>query len=449
MEYAPTVRTPGRRRESPGSPARSGRDRRLRRGALAAPLPPSAEPADHRRLRGRDPRARSGSRSSPTTSPLAVAVVLLAAVRFEPAPTDVVFAVLITVGAITSRFRLRRVIPGAVLLVGAYLALNLVSAVDVGDPQRAVSFLAITFYVRVLRALAGRVRDLVGDRPPDHALLRRGGGRLGARLDASPCSCRSRDTTSSRGSGGPRACSRTRTSSGRSSCPAALIVLEEILTPRLFAGAASTKVLAVPRALALGVLFSYSRAAWLNLVVGLLVVLVIVSFRRGGGKQRGPRARRRARRASPRSRRSWRSPGRCRSSSSARRCRPTTPAASGRSPRASSGRCSTRSASARGSSSSAPTSRRTACTPARLAEEGVPGLVAILALMLATLGWALRERDPRARHLRDRLGRVARRLVRHPAQRRVRGHAALAPSLVRRGADLGRRLALRRARRPA
>ena len=78
---------------------------------------------------------------------LAVAVVLLAAVRFEPAPADVVFAVLITVGAITSRFRLRRVIPGAVLLVGAYLALNLVSAVGVADPQRAVSFFAITFYV--------------------------------------------------------------------------------------------------------------------------------------------------------------------------------------------------------------------------------------------------------------------------------------------------------------
>jgi hypothetical protein len=78
---------------------------------------------------------------------LAVAVVLLAAVRFEPAPTDVVFAILIAVGLITSRFRLRRVIPGAVLLVGAYLALNLVSAIAVADEQRAVSFFSITFYV--------------------------------------------------------------------------------------------------------------------------------------------------------------------------------------------------------------------------------------------------------------------------------------------------------------
>jgi O-antigen ligase len=37
--------------------------------------------------------------------------------------------------------------------------------------------------------------------------------------------------------------------------------------------------------LALGVLFSYSRAAWLNLVVGLLVMVVVFSFRRGAGRQ--------------------------------------------------------------------------------------------------------------------------------------------------------------------
>ena len=115
---------------------------------------------------------------------LAVAVVLLAAVRFEPAPADVVFAVLIIVGAITSRFRLRRVIPGAVLLVGAYLALNLISAVGAADPQRAVSLPRDHLLRGVLRALARRLRHLVGDRTPDHPLLRRGRGRLRARLHA-------------------------------------------------------------------------------------------------------------------------------------------------------------------------------------------------------------------------------------------------------------------------
>jgi O-antigen ligase len=37
-------------------------------------------------------------------------------------------------------------------------------------------------------------------------------------------------------------------------------------------------------ALTLGVLFSYSRAAWLNLVAGLAVMVVVTAFRRGGGR---------------------------------------------------------------------------------------------------------------------------------------------------------------------
>jgi O-antigen ligase len=64
--------------------------------------------------------------------------------------------------------------------------------------------------------------------------------------------------------------------------PAALIVLEEILSPRLLSWRRSAKVLAF-LALSLGVLFSYSRAAWLNLVVGLAMMVVVFSFRRGSG----------------------------------------------------------------------------------------------------------------------------------------------------------------------
>jgi hypothetical protein len=213
---------------------------------------------------------------------LAVAVVLLAAVRFEPAPTDVVFAVLIAVGFITSRFRLRRVIPGAVLLVGAYLALNLISAIAVADEQRAVSFFAITFYVacfglwlaaymtssaiarRITRcyvaaavasAIVATLALLVPF--PGHDLFTRIGRAEGLFKDPNVF--------------------------GPFLVPAALIVMEEILTPRLLRGRRTTKVLMF-LALSLGVLFSYSRAAWLNLVVGLLVVLVVVSFRRGGGR---------------------------------------------------------------------------------------------------------------------------------------------------------------------
>jgi O-antigen ligase len=214
---------------------------------------------------------------------LAVAVVLLAAVRFEPAPTDVVFAMLIVVGFVTSRFRLRRVIPGAVLLVGAYLAMNLVSAIAVADAQRAASFFAITFYVACFglwlaayvtsSSIAGRItRCYVAAAVasaivatlalllafPGHQLFTRIGRAEGLFKDPNVF--------------------------GPFLVPAALIVLEEILTPRLLRGRRATKMLMF-LALALGVLFSYSRAAWLNLVAGILVMLVIISFRRGGGRR--------------------------------------------------------------------------------------------------------------------------------------------------------------------
>jgi O-antigen ligase len=214
---------------------------------------------------------------------VATGVLLLAAVRFEPAPTDVVFAVAIAVAWATARFRLGRVVPGAPLLVGAFLALNLLSGVEAVNGGRAVSFLAITFYLAALglwlacyvssSQAAGRVArwyvaaavvsavvsTLALIVPfPGHHLFTRIGRAEGLFKDPNVF--------------------------GPFLVPAALIVLEEILSPRLLRGRRATKVLGF-LVLTLGVLFSYSRAAWLNLVLGLLVVLVVLAFRRGGGRR--------------------------------------------------------------------------------------------------------------------------------------------------------------------
>src|SRR5437764_6761596 len=80
---------------------------------------------------------------------VAIGVILLAAVRFQPAPTDIVFSVLMVVGLATGRLRLRGVSAGPVLLVGTFLALNLISAIGAVDGARAASFLGITIYVAV------------------------------------------------------------------------------------------------------------------------------------------------------------------------------------------------------------------------------------------------------------------------------------------------------------
>jgi O-antigen ligase len=214
---------------------------------------------------------------------LAVGVVLLAAVRFEPAPTDVVFAILIAVGLVTSHFRLRRVIPGAVLLVGAFIAVNLISTVDVPNPQRAASFLGITLYVAALGLF---VAAYVTSRPIAQRITRCyvavavGSAVVATAALYVPFPGHSAFTRIGRAEG----LFKDPNVFGPFLIPAALIVMEEILSPRLLKGRRSTKLLMF-LALSVGVVFSFSRAAWLNLVVGLLVVLVIVGLRRGGGRR--------------------------------------------------------------------------------------------------------------------------------------------------------------------
>jgi len=214
---------------------------------------------------------------------VAVGVVLLAAVRFEPAPADLLFAILIVVGLLTNRFHLRRILPAAALLVAVFLAFNLLSAVDVVDGRRAVSFLGITIYVAALGLwLAAYVTGWPAARRvarwyvavavasallstlalivpfPGHDLFTRIGRAEGLFKDPNVF--------------------------GPFLVPAALVVLEEIITPRLLRARRWTKLLAF-LVLTLGVLFSYSRAAWLNLAVGVVVVLLIVGLRRGGGRR--------------------------------------------------------------------------------------------------------------------------------------------------------------------
>jgi hypothetical protein len=214
---------------------------------------------------------------------VAIGVFLLAAVRFEPAPTDLVFAVLIIVGVTTGRVDFSRFPPSAALLTGAFLTLNLVSAVDVPDPARAAAFFSITFYVAVfglwlasyvtsVRVARGVARAYIAAATasallstlalllpiPGHDLFTRIGRAEGLFKDPNVF--------------------------GPFLVPAALILMEEILVPRLLTARRSTKIAAF-LALTLGVLFSYSRAAWLNLGIGVLVVLVILALRRGGGRQ--------------------------------------------------------------------------------------------------------------------------------------------------------------------
>jgi O-antigen ligase len=191
----------------------------------------------------------------------------------------------ITVGVATGRVDFRRIPVGAALLVWAFLTLNLVAAIDVADPVRAASFFAITLYVTIFGLwLASYVTSSDAARRITRAyvvaavasavlssfalLVAFPGGHLFTRI------------------GRAEGLFKDPNVFGPFLVPAALIVLEEILAPRLFHARRSAKLVAFA-ALAVGVLFSYSRSAWLNLGVGVLVVLTVIAFRRGAGRQAG------------------------------------------------------------------------------------------------------------------------------------------------------------------
>ena len=208
---------------------------------------------------------------------------LLGIVLFEPAPTDLVFFVVIAVALVTGRFRLRRVPPAVVGILGIFLALNLLSAVEVVDVTHALVFFATTVYMIVLGLwLTGWVTN-----------RRRAKLAIGGYLAAAVAGCAiglvalfmavpGRDVIV--GEGRIVALFKDPNVFGAFVVPVALVLIEEILSPRLLRMRRTTKGLLL-LVLALGVLFSYSRGAWANLAVSVVVLLTVLALRRGGARK--------------------------------------------------------------------------------------------------------------------------------------------------------------------
>src|SRR5436190_12411932 len=80
---------------------------------------------------------------------VAIGLLLMGVVRFEPAPPDLVFAVVIAVAAITGRFYLARVPRLMRWIVALLLIINLLSLTDVVSGSLAIRFLFITVYLSI------------------------------------------------------------------------------------------------------------------------------------------------------------------------------------------------------------------------------------------------------------------------------------------------------------
>src|SRR5690348_14476263 len=72
---------------------------------------------------------------------IAIALLLMGVVRFEPAPPDLAFALIMCVSAVTGRFRLGRVPSLLRWIVALLLVVNLASLTDVVSTSAAVRFL--------------------------------------------------------------------------------------------------------------------------------------------------------------------------------------------------------------------------------------------------------------------------------------------------------------------
>lgn len=215
---------------------------------------------------------------------VALGMFLLFYDRKEPAPTDAVFLVVMALAATTGRFSLRRVPRTITALAGVYLMLNVIAMAEVVDTSRAVQFAFTTFYLTFFGLwLAGWVNDrsraqLVVRAYVAAAVL---SGALGAfAYVGGP----------GRGTlleyGGTRAVGLYRDPNvyGAFLVPAALIVLDELLGPKLLKGRRSSKIVMF-LLLTLGVVFSFSRAAWINLALGIVTMIVVFALRRGSARR--------------------------------------------------------------------------------------------------------------------------------------------------------------------
>jgi hypothetical protein len=216
---------------------------------------------------------------------VALAMLIIGVVFVEPAPPDAILMIVMVVTIVTGRFTLRRVPFPVLALLGAFLVLNLVSAVFATIPSRAAFFLLITTYLcgfavwltgyvdsadRARTIVAPLITGAVATTAIGIAVLFVSfpGSRL---LDLSD-GFRARGFFKDPNVFGPFCVFVT------------VLLVSELLEPRLLRARRPLKFVLLI-VMGLGVLFAYSRAAWLNALVATLVMVVAYSLRRGGGRK--------------------------------------------------------------------------------------------------------------------------------------------------------------------
>jgi O-antigen ligase len=218
---------------------------------------------------------------------VALGFVLLGVVTTDPAPPDAVFGVVIAIALVTGRLDATRVPPSVLGLIAALIGLNLASAIGPVDASEAVGFFSITLYLAVFAIwLTGYVDSR---RRARSVVLAYGAGAVLVALVASlaligPFPFPGRDVLLLQGCCRATGFFQDPNVFGPFLVPAILILVDELVAPKLLSRARALTVAAL-LVLVLGVLLSFSRGAWLNLAVGIVVTLLVLALRRGAGRR--------------------------------------------------------------------------------------------------------------------------------------------------------------------
>jgi O-antigen ligase len=208
-----------------------------------------------------------------------VGFLLLAVVIVEPAPSDALFGLIMCVAAATGRFGIRRLPRMAVWVVSGFLLLNIFSITEVIDWSSAGRFFLITLYLGMLSLWLGAYID----RPSRARRLVRAylaAAVFSAVLASAALFLHFPFHTLFIGDGArAKGLFKDPNVYGPFLVPIILILAEELLHPRLLR-MRRFFMLVCFLLLVLGVIFSYSRAAWLNLAIGLIVLIGLVTLRR-------------------------------------------------------------------------------------------------------------------------------------------------------------------------
>lgn len=221
---------------------------------------------------------------------IAIGLLLMGIVRFEPAPPDLAFAVIMAVAAMTGRFRLNRVPLLVRWIVGLLLIINVLSMMDVVVTSEALRFFFITAYLAIFSLWLTSYVDSTR-----HARLVVVTWLVIAVISAVISSLALHLPLPGRSfilgtvDGGERASGFFKDPNvfGPFLVPIAVILLEQRVAPRfpkLLRMRPWTTWLAL-LALTLGIVFSYSRAAWGNYVIALGVMLAASSLRKAGARR--------------------------------------------------------------------------------------------------------------------------------------------------------------------